>query len=96
MDSSKSWVRSGVIPLKPNKWIATETIGEHCQRVGRVSEFYPCPKFSFFPEMLFVKEYTTFKSLGRRNVLLELLLLKDESVKLEYACSHFILAQTKV
>ena len=78
--SSKSWVWNGIVPLKPNKWIAIEAVGEHCQSIGRVSKLHPCSKFSFFPEMLIIKENSTFKSLGRRDILHEVLKPEGSSI----------------
>ena len=69
--SSKSWVWSGIFPLKPNKWIAIEAVGKYCQSVGRVSKLHPCSQFSFFPEVLVIKENSTFECLASRDILHE-------------------------
>ena len=81
MDSSKSWVWNGVAPLKPNKGIATKTIGEHGQAICRVRELYPSSQFSFFPPMLFVKKNPTFERLGSRDILPEVVL--PESIRVD-------------
>ena len=78
----KSWVWSWVIPIKSPEWVAIETVGENCQSVSRVSKVNPSSKLPFFPEVLFVQEYSTFKGLLSRDVLLEV--FDFESISVEF------------
>jgi len=78
----KSWVGGGVPPIKSHEGVAIEAVGENCQSVSRVSKLNPSSKFPFFPEMLFVQEYSTFKCLLSRCVLLEV--FDFESISVEF------------
>ena len=78
----KSWVGGGVLPIKSHEGVTIEAVGENCQSVSRVSKLNPSSKFPFFPEMLFVQEYSTFECLLSRYVLLEV--FDFESISVEF------------
>ena len=92
----KTWVRNGVFPIKSHEWVAIEAVGENCQSVSRVSKLNPSSEFPFFPEMLFVQEYSTFESLLSRDILIEVSSLEGVPVELEKPIPNIHSAQTDI
>ena len=78
----KPWVRSGVVPLKSHEGVASKAVGENCDGVSWVSKLNLHMERSLIPKMFFIKEYSTFKCLESRDVLIEVVGCERVRVKL--------------